>query len=156
MATKLTEHFTIEELTKSATAAANHIDNTPNAEQRAHLQELCTELLEPLRVAWGRPIKITSGFRGFRLNEKVKGAKKSAHCAGYAADMIPVGASIAEFKTFVRTWLHKTGKKYDQYIDEHSGTSQWVHLAVRSQGRLQRKQDLLYKGGAYTYLPAMK
>lgn len=156
MATKLSEHFTLEEMVYSATADANHIDNTPTAEHRAHLQELVTNLLEPLRVAWGKPIRVTSGYRGFRLNEKAKGAKKSAHCVGYAADMVPSNGDIAGFKTFVRTWLHKTGKKYDQYIDEHSGTSQWVHLAVRSQGRLQRKQDLLYKGGEYTNLPAMK
>ena len=153
MATKLTEHFTLEELTYSATAAANKIDNTPDAAQVAHLRELATNLLEPLRQAWGKPIKITSGFRGFRLNEKVKGAKKSAHCAGYAADMMPTDGNITGFKTFVRQWLKKTGAKYDQFIDEHSGASQWVHLAVRSQGGLQRKQDLLYKGGVYTYLP---
>lgn len=152
MATKLSEHFTLEELTYSATAAANKIDNTPTKEHIAHLQELVTNLLEPLRVAWGKPIKITSGYRGFRLNEKVKGAKKSAHCAGYAADMVPIGASMKEFKTFVRRWLRETGKKYDQYIDEHSGASEWVHLAVRSQGGAQRKQDLLYKGGVYTML----
>ena len=152
MATKLTEHFALEELTYSATAAANKIDNTPTEAAKAHLKELCECLLEPLRVAWGKPIKITSGYRGFRLNEKVKGAKKSAHCAGYAADMVPIGASITEFKSFVRRWLRETGKKYDQYIDEHSGASEWVHLAVRSQGGAQRKQDLLYKGGVYTML----
>ena len=152
MATKLSEHFTLEEMTYSATAAANKIDNTPTKEHVAHLTELVTNLLEPLRVAWGKPIKITSGYRGFRLNEKVKGAKKSAHCAGYAADMVPADGNITEFQTFVRQWLKQTGKKYDQYIDEHSGASQWGHLAVRSQGGAQRKQNLLYKGGVYTML----
>ena len=153
MATKLSEHFTLEELTKSATAAANHIDNTPTAEHSANLQELVTNLLEPLRVAYGKPIRITSGYRGFRLNEKVKGAKKSAHCVGYAADMVPVDGYIAGFKKFVRQWLKQTGKRYDQYIDEHSGASQWVHLAIKSQGGAQRKQNLLEKGGVYTMLP---
>lgn len=160
MATKLTEHFTLEEMTYSATAKANKIDNTPTAEHRRHLQELCNNILEPLRVAWGAPIQVTSGYRGFRLNEKVKGAKKSAHCVGYAADIIPKDGSlqeIREFKVFVRQWLKKTKTRYDQFIDERNTKgSEWVHIGIKSQGGLQRKQDLkTLDAKTYSIMPTL-
>lgn len=151
MATKLTDHFTLEELTYSVTATKNKLDNTPTEEHKKHLKELAVELLEPLRVKWGSAIRVSSGYRGFRLNEKVKGSKSSAHCVGYAADLVPENGDIKGFKTFVRKWLKETGKKYDQYIDENKN-GEWVHLGIRSRGGLQRKQNLLYKGGVYTTL----
>lgn len=153
MATKLSDHFTLEELIHSTTATANHIDNTPTKEALAHLEELVTNLLEPLRVAWGGGIRITSGYRGFRLNAKVKGSKTSAHCYGYAADCVPTNGDIRTFKAFVKKWLRENNIAYDQYIDENKGASQWVHLGIRSRAGAQRKQNLLYKNGAYSIMP---
>lgn len=62
------KYFSIKELTKSATAKAQGLDNTPTAEAEEHLTELVETLLDPLREAWGAPIKVTSGYRGFQLN----------------------------------------------------------------------------------------
>lgn len=155
MATKLSEHFTIEELTYSATAADNKIDNTPTKEHIDNLTELVTNLLEPLRVAWGKPINVTSCYRGFRLNQKVRGAKASAHCVGYAADIVPSNRDIAGFKKFVREWLHNTNTAYDQYIDEaKKNGSEWVHVGIRNSKGKQRKQDLITTDGVnYRLLP---
>lgn len=155
MATKLTDHFTLEELTYSVTATKNKLDNTPSEEHKKHLEELAVELLEPLRVAWGSAIRVSSGYRGFRLNEKVKGSKSSAHCVGYAADLVPENGDIKGFKTFVRKWLKETGKKYDQYIDEKNlKGSEWVHVGIRDRKGRQRHQDLITTDGKnYNLLP---
>lgn len=143
------KYFTIKELTHSDTATARGISNVPDANAVVHLTELIVRLLDPLREAWGNPIKVTSGYRGFRLNSAVGGSKSSAHCYGYAADIVPVGESITDFKAFVLDWLKTSRVKYDQYIDEASGASQWVHLAIRNGQGEQRKQRLKMRGGKY-------
>ena len=56
---KLTKNFSLEELIFSVTANNHGIDNTPNAEAKAALKRLAVEVLQPIRDAWGKPIKVT-------------------------------------------------------------------------------------------------
>ena len=126
------KYFSIKELTNSATAKAKGLDNSPTPEAEQNLTELVETLLDPLREAWGAPIKVTSGYRGWALNKEVKGSKTSAHCFGYAADLVPADGHIDEFKVFVKNWLQETGTAFDQYIDEKSGSSTWVHLGLKN------------------------
>lgn len=144
------KYFTIQELCNSVTAKARGINNTPNATVIAHLTDLIENLLDPLREAWGSPIKVNSGYRSDALNKAVGGSTTSAHSVGYAADLWPTNGKITEFKQFVMDWLKKNKINYDQYINEFSGTSQWVHVAIRNRSGQQRKQNLLYKNGKYT------
>ncbi|MDR3321416.1 MAG: peptidase M15 [Synergistaceae bacterium] len=44
-------------------------------------------MLEELRAAWGRPIRITSGYRCERHNIAVGGALRSLHRLGRAVDI---------------------------------------------------------------------
>lgn len=73
------KHFTIEELTRSATAEARGIDNTPPPAAVAALNALVDKVLDPLREAWGAPIKITSGYRSSELNRAVGSGTQPAH-----------------------------------------------------------------------------
>lgn len=146
------KYFTIEELCNSVTAKKKGIPNKPTPEITKHLTELVENLLDPLRIAWGSPIKISSGYRCPALNKAVGGSTTSAHNAGYAADMYPANGKIGEFKEFVMKWLKENNMKFDQYINEYSGNSQWVHLAIKNRTGEQRKQYMLYKGGKYSYL----
>src|SRR6185436_20725748 len=98
---KLSEHFQLEEFTTSQTAARNNIDNTPSPEIIAHLQVLCSQILEPARVALGA-LRISSGYRCDALNKAVKGSKTSAHVLGFAADVIPLDCSKLEFARWVK------------------------------------------------------
>lgn len=143
------KYFSIKELSYSDTATAKHIANEPNEEQRKHLTELIEHLLDPLREAWGKPIRVTSGFRSAKLNATLGGSKTSAHLLGYAADIQPIGESIADFKEFVKDWLKVSRVHYDQYIDERSAVSEWVHLGIRNGKGEQRKQNLKYRNGKY-------
>jgi hypothetical protein len=73
---KLTDHFTLEELTDSDTAVRLGIDNTPPPAIRPHL-EVLAQGLEEVRRILGQPIIVRSGYRCEAL-EKVLCAKDYA------------------------------------------------------------------------------
>lgn len=121
------KHFTIEELTRSDTAYKFNIDNTPDKYVVGNLDKLVTNLLDPLREAWGSPIKVTSGYRCYKVNQLVGGVKTSQHMSGKAADIQPIGKSFESFKRFLVKWLED--KEFDQCIIEKSGKTQWIHIS---------------------------
>jgi len=143
-------YFTIEELCKSNTATLRGIKNVPTEEHKKHLQELIDNILNPLREDWGSAIRVNSGYRSEALNKAVGGSPTSAHSLGYAADLSPVNGKMREFKEFVKSWLKS--RKFDQYINEFKGKSEWVHIGYRNAKGLQRKQYLLFRNGKYTYI----
>ena len=59
----LTNNFTLEELVASATASRLKIDNTPSKEEYCKLCLLAIKILQPLRDAYRKPIRISSGYR---------------------------------------------------------------------------------------------
>lgn len=87
------KHFTLQELTRSATARRLGIDNTPPDEAVKNLTALVDNVLDPLREAWGSPIHVNSGYRCPALNRAVNGAPHSQHMRGEAAD-ITVGSRL--------------------------------------------------------------
>lgn len=143
-------YFSIEELCKSNTATIRGIDNTPTEEHRKHLQELIDNILNPLREAWGSAIRVNSGYRSPALNKAVGGSSTSAHSLGYAADLSPVNGKMREFKEFVKKWLKS--RKFDQYINEFKGKSEWVHIGYKNSNGYQRKQYLIFRNGKYSYI----
>ena len=82
------QHFTIQELTASATAERLAIDNTPPRAAQQMLTILVEQLLDPIRRRYGAPIIVTSGFRCPALNTAVGGVTNSHHIVGCAADII--------------------------------------------------------------------
>ena len=148
--TKISEHFTLEELTYSKTAKAKGLKNEPDAVQTVHLCRMIYEVVEPFRQRWGAPIRITSGFRGFeKIAKLANSSATSVHPEGLAVDMQPEDMSrIKEFKQAFRDWLHEEHIPYDQYIDETRGDgAQWVHFGHFTVSGKQRRQDLVTKDG---------
>ena len=134
---QLSPHFKLVEFTRSATAQARHIDNTPNEEQIKNLKFLCDNVLEPLREQFG-PIIIGSGFRCPALNTAVGGVKNSQHKSGEACDIhlpsIEVGKKYFEFQ--------KKLPIFDQLIWERNNPRSnhyWIHVSVKRSGK-NRKQ----------------
>lgn len=129
------KYFTIEEMTKSSTATAKHIDNTPNQTAIDNLTKLIEIVLDPLREWYGKPIRVNSGYRCKVLNKAVGSkAKKSQHLYGEAAD-ITAGSKTENEKLF--NYI-KDNLPFDQLINESNFS--WVHVSYR-EGRL-RKQVL--------------
>lgn len=114
---QLSAHFTLQELTRSATAERLKIPNMFTADVVDNLQRLCTEVLEPLRAHLGHPITINSGYRCPALNKAVGGVPNSFHLTGRAAD-IPRYAGAFDFLMLLG--------KCSEVINE--GT--WIHVAI--------------------------
>ena len=140
----MAKYFKVAEMLNSETAAKNNIQNTPSAEVQQNIEELL-EVLDGLREFYGKPIKITSGYRCAELNKLVGGSPTSAHVIGYAADLQPIQGSFEEFKASVIDWLDKSGVKFDQCIIERSKSAQWVHFGLRNREGQQRGQQFSLK-----------
>lgn len=80
------EHFTFDELVHSETALKHGIKNEPPLSVMDNLQNLCYHL-EVIRYRFGKPVKITSGYRCEELNRLVNGVSNSKHIEGLAADI---------------------------------------------------------------------
>lgn len=123
------KYFTINELTRSATADKLGIVNTPGGEAARNLEALVDNVLDPLREAWGRPLTVTSGFRNAALNKAVGGVAPSQHLTGRAAD-ITAGSRQANKRLF--HMAINMGLPFDQLIHEHGTVEEgpdWVHIS---------------------------
>lgn len=77
------KYFTINELTHSDTAVKLKLDNTPSKDVIYNLTKLVDTILDPLRELYGKPIRISSGYRSEKVNKAVGGSSTSQHrCLG--------------------------------------------------------------------------
>ena len=140
------KYFTISELLHSDTAVAKKIWNGANREQEDNLTALVEAVLDPLRIFYGLPIRISSGFRCPTLNKAVGGVSNSQHLRGEAADIDTgnIAANRRLAKMIVDLKL-----PFDQLIDESNYA--WVHVShKRNVGN--RGQILRMRGGEYTII----
>ena len=82
---RLSENFTLREITRSNTAKRLGIKNEPTKEHLKNIQSLVTNVLQPIRSGIG-PVRISSGYRNAQLNRAIGGSSKSQHCKGQASD----------------------------------------------------------------------
>lgn len=80
---RLTDNFTLKELTKTNTGLPNLITDL----EIDNLTRLCQKVLQPLRDIYGKPIIVNSGYRSERVNKAVGGVPTSQHRRGEAADI---------------------------------------------------------------------
>lgn len=137
---RLTEHFTLEELTDSQVATRRRIDNTPPPRVIENLRRVA-EVLEQVRSLVKRPIVISSGYRSPALNVAVGGARKSAHVNGLAADINAMGVSAKDLAQMIAV----SEIEFDQLI--HEGT--WVHIGL-SEGKLRHQISTAHFGSTGT------
>ena len=128
------KYFTINELTKSATAQRLHIDNNPTQEVKDNLNALIDNVLDPLRELYGKPIIVNSGYRCTKLNKAIGGAKNSQHLVGQASDIRTVQNTKESNKQLFE--LIKNSKlPFDQLINEYDYN--WVHVSYSPRNRRQ-------------------
>ena len=136
---KLTENFSLLELTKSQTAERKGIDNTPSPAHRDNLKSLCTRILQPIRDPFGRVVSVSSGYRSEALCIAIGSKISSQHAKGQAADFEIYGLSNGELAEWIRENLD-----YDQLILEfwtpESPNNGWIHCSYNSEGN--RKEYL--------------
>ncbi len=121
------KYFSIKELTRSTTARRLGIDNTPPASAIIALHQLVDHVLDPLREAWGGPIRVNSGYRCPQLNKAVGGTPGSQHQRGEAAD-ITVGSRSGNRRLLAL--IKRLDLPVDQCIDEKE--CRWIHVSHRT------------------------
>ena len=83
------------------------------------------DILEAIRVHFGRPVTVTSGYRTVSYNASIKNSsKKSQHCNGLAADIQVEGHTPVEVYNYACSLL-----------GDHGGVgiyNTFVHVDVRA------------------------
>ena len=140
---KLSEHFTLGELTKSNSHP--EVYNIPSHEAIANLKRLCV-WLEALREASpdptaspgpskrrGAPIIINSGYRSPQLNRKIGGANNSNHLTGCAVDIRTSGMEQAIcYAAILINYSKESNQDFDELlIEKNRYGAIWLHFAVR-------------------------
>ena len=152
---QLSKHFSLEEMTRSMVAARKGIDNTPGAGEIKNLENVCYEILEPVRAHFDKAIMVSSGYRSEALCEAIGSKKTSQHAKGQAVDFEING--VPNIK--VAYWL-TNNVDFDQCILESykpdDGQAGWIHVSYNEKGA-NRKQILTFDGKRYDNgLPEMK
>jgi zinc D-Ala-D-Ala carboxypeptidase len=126
--TMLSPHFTLDEMIASQTASRMGLNNMPDATGMNNLKRLCNDCLEKIRdLLGGKPILISSGYRGPEVNKAVGGSTTSAHMVGLAADFTCPGFGSPEaICKFLNSRMASLG--IDQLIWEYDS---WVHVGLR-------------------------
>jgi hypothetical protein len=141
--TKLTEHFSLEELTHTD---HREFENIPNEAEIANLERLALFLEEVRDVLGKKAITVNSAFRCKQVNDAVGSKDTSQHRIGCAADIRVAGMTPDEVVKAVIA----SGIGYDQIIREFD---RWTHISVPSvAGGNPRRQSLIIdKSGTRPY-----
>ena len=125
---KLTENFTLKELTKSDTAIRKGISNEPNTDEIEKLKLLCETILQPVRDKFG-PVTVTSGYRSPELCQAIGSSVNSQHTKAEAVDFEVEGVDNAD----VAYWIKDNIPNWDQMILEFYTPGQpnsgWIHAS---------------------------
>ena len=164
---KLSEHFSLAELTKTKTG----IENVPNEAQVENLKRVC-KWLEQLRLRYNQmsnrqsrfdlgqrnekgemingneemrnevreyPIVINSGFRSPAVNKAVGGATLSNHLTGCAVDIRCIGMEQAlRYASILLDISDLNREDFDELLIEQRRSVVWIHFAVRPSGNRRR------------------
>lgn len=132
----LTKNFTLEELSK--TEVRDLLDaNRKEAEAYiGSLTRVASELLEPIRTLFKKPLSVHSGFRGTKLNKKVGGSATSQHCLGEAADFVIDGYETDEklLEAAKKIYKEMPNLKFGQLLVEYG----CLHISLGTKREIAR------------------
>ena len=130
---KLSENLSIAEATYSATALRKGIVNKPTVTHLISLKAVANNIFQPCRNHFGKPLRVTSGYRSKELNKAIGGSNNSQHSKGEALDMQSTdGYTNRELFMFIKDHL-----TFDQLIGEfpdNVGEFAWVHCSYKEEG----------------------
>ena len=150
---KLTENFSLNELTKSQTAERKGIDNTPSTEHQENLKSLCEMILQPIRDHFGQVVSVASGYRSPELCVAIGSSTQSQHAKGQASDFEIFGISNKELADYIDQNLD-----YDQLILEYlkgdnEPNSGWVHCSYTNGNNRKQYLRAYKENGSTKYEP---
>ena len=143
---KLTEHFTLGEMTKTSYKTKD--GNIPSRVAIENLKRLCS-WLEMLRSEWNKrygegdePIIINSAYRSWEVNKRAGGSSTSNHLVGCAADIKCLGMEQAlRYAVILLDISDNAREDFDELLLERSSRGNyWIHFAVRPPTRGNRRK----------------
>ena len=134
---KLSEHFSLGELTKSGSHP--EVYNIPSHEAIANMKRLC-QWLEVLRKRYNAPIIINSGYRSPQLNKKIGGVANSNHLTGCAVDIRVSGMEqLIRYAAILLDYAEESHQDFDELlIEKNRYGAIWLHFAVRPSGNRRK------------------
>lgn len=136
---RISRNFSTEELCHSDTAERYGIPNQITTfEQREALFSLVRKVLQPLKDLWGKPIRISGGFRCPALNERMGETEPNQYMLGEAVDIDMEGM---EATYEMARLIHDTPELWAE-IDQLIVNSTNLTLSHRRVGK--QRQQLLY------------
>jgi hypothetical protein len=151
---KISTHLSLSEVTRSETAKRKGISNTPTAEHLDNFKLLAEKVFEPIRLHFGVPIHISSGYRSKELNDAIGGSQTSQHSKGEAIDIDMDGSTNGVTNKMIFDFI-KEKLDFDQLIWEFGTDSNpdWVHVSYSKKGNRKQKLKAVRSGGKTTYIP---
>ena len=134
---KLSEHFTLGELTKSNSHP--EVYNIPSHEAIQNMKRVCG-WLEVLRKRYNEkygvgeePIRINSGYRSPQLNKAIHGVAGSNHMTGCAVDIRVSGMEqLIRYAAILLYYADESKQDFDELlIEKNRYGAIWLHFAVR-------------------------
>ena len=125
---KLTQNFSLHEMTKSETALRLNLENEPDEQQLAALQTLCEKVLQPIRDYFGMGVKVNSALRTLPVNRAVGSSDNSHHVRGMAADIEIPSIPNAELAEWIVENLDFTQVILEFYTPGIPDSG-WVHVS---------------------------
>jgi len=128
---KLTDNFSLKEMTASQTADRHGISNNPSEDHMDNLKKLCENILQKVRNHYGKVVSVSSGYRSPELCVKIGSSMKSQHAKGQAADFEIFGVPNSELAKYIIENLD-----FDQLILEYHNpeepNSGWIHCSYKN------------------------
>jgi hypothetical protein len=147
---KVTEHFTMAELTISNTAIRHGITNLPSSSLYDNIERMA-KWLETLRLTISKPIIVLSCYRSVKVNRLVGGSPNSAHMLGLAADIQVRGISNKKLAEIIKSNFDD----YDQLILEFPPNG-WVHVGLSLNNPRQQELTAMKIAGVTKYFQGLK
>jgi hypothetical protein len=151
---KLSENFTLSEMTKSETALRHNLDNTPGDAEIANLKRLVERVLQPVRDHYKTGVKVNSGFRHPNVNAAVGGSKTSDHCQGQAADIEIPGVANADLAQWIVNNLDFTQVILEFYTPGVPDSG-WVHVSYVEGNLKKQVLTAMKENGKTVYKPGL-
>ena len=152
---KLTANITLDELTKSQVAEEKVSTTILILQQIENLKALATNILQPVRSHYDKPLIISSGFRCAQLCLEIGSSVNSQHVAdngAAAADFEIPGVDNRELAHWIRSEL-----EFDQLILEfyrdNEPSSGWIHCSYSTNSNRNQSLRAIREDGKVVYKP---
>lgn len=129
---------------------------TSKCSNKEHLENIEDTLikLNKLRSAYGKPLRVTSGYRSMEdhlriyaqkgITDKSKIPMQSNHLKGLAADVVPIEDDIKHLQDWILDNV-KLMEEIGLWFEDFQFTPTWVHAQIAPYGSWKQGKSRFFK-----------